>query len=863
MNRLLFGIAALLAASPANALKVTSLRCDAQEKPIAIATAKPEFSWLLDPDKPAQKNLRQSAYRILVASSRNLIDRNRGDAWDSGKVPSDATFRIPYRGKPLAAGAAYYWKAQVWDQADAPSTWSGAATFGMGLLPGDWKAHWISASADGQRMPIFRHEVNLDGRIQRAIAYASGLGQYELRINGSKVGDAVLTPGWTNYRKSVLYNSYDVTSSLKQGRNAIGLLLGNGFFNVPAIPGRYTKLTSSFGRPLAIVQIHVTLADGKTVDILSGPDWKTVPGPITFSHEYGGEDYDARLDPAGWDQPGFKDRDWQPVHVAAAPGGTLTAQTIPDIRVMREFPSRKMTEPKPGVRLYDLGQNMSGWPRIGLRGPAGVTVKMIPAELLDSAGLATQRSSGSPMWWTYTLKGSGDETWSPRFMYYGFRYLQVEADPAVEIRSVAGQFVHSAAPVTGEFSCSKDLFNRIHRLILAAIESNMQSVLTDCPHREKLGWLEESHLLGSSVMYNYDVSRLYRKIAGDIAQSQTADGLVPDIAPEYTVFAAGFRDSPEWGSAAILDPWLAYQHFGDLRNLAEHYEDMRRYASYLGNKAASGILSYGLGDWYDIGPKPPGVAQLTSLSVTATGIYYADLTVLRDVAKLLAKDSDAHHYEQESEAVRQAFNEKLLNRQTGVYDRGSQTAYAMPLSLGLVPRELRAGALEKLVADVRARGNHTSAGDIGYHFVIRALSKGGRSDVIYDMLANPNPPSYAGQLAAGATTLTEAWDCNPHSSQNHFMLGHAEEWFYRYLAGIDFDLSRPPGEQIILRPTVVGDVTSARATYRSVLGTISISWTRRDGKFICDFEVPVNARAKVILPGRTETVGSGNYHVEI
>jgi len=359
-------------------------------------------------------------------------------------------------------------------------------------------------------------------------------------------------------------------------------------------------------------------------------------------------------------------------------------------------------------------------------------------------------------------------------MCYGFRYLQVEADSAVEIRSVAGEFVHSSAPVTGEFSCSKDLFNRIHRLILAAIESNMQSVLTDCPHREKLGWLEESHLLGSSVMYNYDVSRLYRKIANDIAQSQTADGLVPDIAPEYAVFAGGFRDSPEWGSAAILDPWLAYQHFGDLRNLAEHYEDMRRYASYLGNKAANGILSYGLGDWYDIGPKPPGVAQLTSLSVTATAIYYADLIVLRDIAKLLAKDSDARHYEQDSEAVRRAFNEELLNRQTGIYDRGSQTAYAMPLTLGLVPRDLRAGALEKLVG-VRARGNHTSAGDIGYHFVIRALGEGGRSDVIYDMLANPDPPSYAGQLAAGATTLTEAWDCNPHSSQNHFMLGHAEE----------------------------------------------------------------------------------------
>ena len=260
MTRLVLGVAALMAVSPASALKVTALRRDVQENPLVIATGKPEFSWLLDPDNPAQKNLRQSAYRILVASSRNLIDRNQGDAWDSGKVPSDATIHILYAGRPLAAGAAYYWKAQVWDQANAPSAWSTPATFRMGLQPGDWKAQWISAPADGQRMPVFRHEMNLDGRIERAIAYASGLGQYELRINGRKAGDAVLTPGWTNYRKSVLYNAYDVTASLKQGRNAIGLLLGNGFFNVPAVPGRYTKFTGSFGRPLAIVQIHVTRA---------------------------------------------------------------------------------------------------------------------------------------------------------------------------------------------------------------------------------------------------------------------------------------------------------------------------------------------------------------------------------------------------------------------------------------------------------------------------------------------------------------------------------------------------------------------------------------------------------------------------
>jgi hypothetical protein len=461
------------------------------------------------------------------------------------------------------------------------------------------------------------------------------------------------------------------------------------------------------------------------------------------------------------------------------------------------------------------------------------------------------------MWFTYTLKGAGTETWTPRFTYYGFRYVQVEPTEA-EIVSVEGQFIHSSAPVAGEFSCSKDLFNRIHKLINAAILSNMQSVLTDCPHREKLGWLEESHLLGSALMYNYGLEALYEKIANDIHDSQTPEGLVPDIAPEYTVFAKGFRDSPEWGSAVVLDPWLVYRHYGNRRNLAIHYDDMHRYVEYLGRQAKDRILSYGLGDWYDIGPKPPGVAQLTTLDVTATAIYYQDLTTMREIARLLGKSADAERYGREADAVRAAY---IAN----VFDRAlSQTAYAMPLVLGLVPADRRAATLDKLVADVKAHGNRTTAGDIGFHYVIQALSEAGRSDVIHDMLSTKEAPSYAAQLAAGATTLTEAWDANPHSSQNHFMLGHAEEWFYRYLAGIDIDLSRDADRQITLRPTPVGDVTWAKASLESPAGRILSHWQRKGSSVVYDCEVPVNTRATILIPGNggTKVVGSGKHHFE-
>jgi hypothetical protein len=351
-------------------------------------------------------------------------------------------------------------------------------------------------------------------------------------------------------------------------------------------------------------------------------------------------------------------------------------------------------------------------------------------------------------------------------------------------------------------------------------------------------------------MYNYDVSGLYRKIANDIRDGQAANGFVADFAPVYMISTGGFRDSPEWGSAAVLDPWLAYRHYGDRDILAAHYDEMKRYVDYLTSKATDGIVAYGLGDWYDIGPGQPGVSKLTSLGLTATAIYYADIETLRSAALLLGKPEDAARFETMAGAVRQAFNAKLYDGATGVYDRGSQTAYAMPLALGLAPQERRADVLERLVADIRSHGNHTTAGDIGFHFVIQALGEGDRSAVIGDMLATTEPPSYGAQLEHGATSLTEAWDANPRSSQNHFMLGHAEEWFYRYLAGIDFDLSRAPGEQIVLRPFPVEQVTSARASYKSVLGTVVSSWKREGGTFVLDCEVPVNSSATVWIPTR-------------
>ncbi|HEX2970723.1 MAG TPA: family 78 glycoside hydrolase catalytic domain, partial [Tepidisphaeraceae bacterium] len=776
----------------------TDLRCEYNVNPLGLDILHPRLSWTLASPERAQS---QVAYQILVASSQELLSRDRGDLWDTGKTLSSEQTLIPYAGQPLASRQRCFWKVRVWDQDNRPSPWSDAAAWSMGLLtPADWKSHWIAAptaSTQPAPLPLFRRKFDLTKPIRRAEVFVCGLGQFELRLNGQKIGDAVMEPAWTNYRKTALYVTYDVTSLLKPGRNALGALLGNGMYNV--VGGRYVKFTGSMGSPKLILQLHIDHPDGSSTLLTTDSSWKTAPGPITFSCIYGGEDYDARQEQPHWDLPNFNDSAWSAVSLPFSPSpGTpgegrgegsspnraavlpaLKSQSLPPIKIISEYQTSTFTEPKPGLRVYDLHQNLSGWPKLTVKGPAGTTIKMTPGELLDSAGLVSQRSSGGPVSFSYTLKGDSLETWHPRFTYYGFRYVQVETtfppsipSPKLESLDIRAHFIHNSAPVVGHFECSNPLINQIHRLINAAIRSNFQSVLTDCPHREKLGWLEVSHLMGRGILYNYDAATFYAKITADMTEAQTPAGLVPDIAPEYTVFAAGFRDSPEWGSAAVIVPWLIYQTYGDRSLLEKHYDTMKRYALYLKSKSTDHIVTHGLGDWYDVGPKGPGESQLTSKGLTATAIYYHDLEILRQASLLLGRESDAREFAELSQQVRSAFNAKFFHRESNHYDRNSQTANAMPLVLNLVDEAHRAAVAQSLLADLRAQGTRVTAGDVGFMFLVRALSDAGYGSAIYDLVCQPDGPGYAYQLRHGATTLTEAWDANPASSQNHCMLGH-------------------------------------------------------------------------------------------
>lgn len=851
----LWVVCAALAPVAWSQLEPVNLRCEYLSEPIGLDAPSPRLSWELKSSLRAQ---RQTAYQVIVASSPDALAREQADLWDTGRIDSQEQNQIAYSGQPLVSHQVCYWKVRVWNQDGRESGWSDSSSWSMGVVrPEDWKGKWITSDLDGSgAMPLFRKEFSIDKPVRRAIAYVCGLGVHEFRVNGKPSGKAVLEPAWTNYRKTCVYSSYDLTSSLSKGPNVLGVMLGNGMYNIPG--GRYVKFKGSFGKPMVNALVHIEYQDGTAGEIVTDSTWKTAPGPIVFSCVYGGEDYDARQESAGWDAPGFSDASWKPAVESAGPGGALTSDAGPPIQVMEVRKATEITQPKSGVFVYDLAKNTSGWPILRVKGPRGATVKLIPGELLDDNGLVTQRSSGGPVSFSYTLKGKGVESWRPQFSYYGFRYVQVEGATPDRYKEkntkgpilleLSADFTYAAAEPSGEFSCSNETVNRIHDLILTAIRSNFQSVLTDCPHREKLGWLEVSHLLAGGILYNFDAPRFYAKVSRDIRDSQRDNGLVPDIAPEYTVFNGGFVDSPEWGSASILNPWNVYLHYGDSRILDANYETMKRYAAYLGSMATDSIVSHGLGDWYDIGPKGPGESQLTSKGLTATAVYYQDLVTLSKAALVLGKTEDARAFTEQASRVREAFNRKFYRKDTHEYDMGSQTALAMPLALNLVPEADRPAVLDRLTGSIRAGGHRVTAGDVGFSYLVRALTDGGAPDVLYNMVIQDDGPGYVDQLNKNATALTEAWDASPTSSNNHCMLGHAEEWLYRGLGGIRLEENAPAFRHVILHPEVPAGLQWVKVRHESIRGPILSEWIQENGSFSWDIHVPPNSTATVYVP---------------
>lgn len=902
-------------------ITVSRLTCEMQEG-MVIVEGYPRLGWAMS---SSENGTRQTAYQVEIREA--CTGRS---VWNSGKVKSSQSQLIStqeadiHRYSPYS----YVWRVRVWDETDAPSEWSREAKFRLapeGFSSAKWigaitredarlpegrrfhgaelkkpevKAAWAAVDTLAKKSICLRREFRTDKKVVEATASVCGLGFYEFSLNGKKVGDSEFAPLWSDYDKSVYYNTYDVTELLQKGENVAGVLLGNGFYNVQG--GRYRKLLISFGAPTLLFSLVINYEDGTRETIYSDNDWKYDLSPITFNCIYGGEDYDARREQEGWNKIGFNDRQWRPVVVQEAPKGMLRPQKAAPVKIMERYDIQKVTKltseqvasackstkrtVDPSAFVLDMGQNLAGFPEITVRGKRGQKVTLIVAEALTDEGACNQRQTGRQHYYEYTLKGEGDETWHPRFSYYGYRYIQVEGavlkgqkNPGKlpVLKNIQSCFVYNSARKVSTFECSNPIFNAAHRLIEKAVRSNMQSVFTDCPHREKLGWLEQVHLNGPGLLYNYDLTAFAPQIMRNMADAQHANGAMPTTAPEYVVFEGpgmdAFAESPEWGGALVIFPYMYYETYGDDSLIKKYYQNMRRYVDYLSTRADRHILSFGLGDWYDYGDFRAGFSRNTPVPLVATAHYYMSVDYLIKAASIVGNDYDVRYYSSLAYDIMVAFNERFLNYDTAQYGTGSQCSNALPLFLRLTQSAGHQGIYEmdhrlnrkvfmNLVKDVEAHGNRLTTGDVGNRYLIQTLANYGADELIYKMFNHEEAPGYGFQLKFGATTLTEQWDPRQGSSWNHFMMGQIDEWFFNSLAGI-----RPyvkNGYQIVgIAPKPVGDLKYVKCSYDTPYGVIAVDWTHENGTFTLNLSVPVNTTAVVTLPGEKapKEVQSGTY----
>jgi hypothetical protein len=784
----------------------------------------------------------------------------------------------------LEEGKRYEWQVRVKDQDGKYSAWSEKAWFVTGIPDSAWAgAEWIGFEqlADSLRLvpgvhgsgdqlghlavqrpvvPVFRKLIPTGKRVTEAYLFVTGMGHYTLAFDGQDITGGFMRPGWTNYAKTCFYNGYDVTSLMEDGTHEIRITAGNGFFNINR--ERYRKMVNAWGNPMVRAILVIRHADGTISKVVTDGSWEAAKSATTFTSIYGGEDYDARL----------SEPVWQKALIVKGPGGRMRNEGDYPLKSMQEFQPVKITQMADGSWVYDFGQNASGIPEISVSAKAGQTVRLTPGELIDDNGQVTQQASGGPHYYDYTAAGGTSENWMPRFTYYGFRYVSVSgAVPAGKpnpdnlpvVEELVFHHTRNSSPGAGTFTCSNDLFNRIFTLIDWSVRSNLASVTTDCPHREKLGWLEVTHLMGNSIRYTYDIRNLYAKIVDDMMEAQLDNGLVPDIAPEFVPFDGGFRDSPEWGSSAVILPWYLYQWYADRKPMERAYPMMKRYVDYLGSTAKGGIVSHGLGDWFDLGPGEPGSSQLTPMALTATAIYYHDLDILSQMAAMLGRADDAKALGDSARAVRDAFNARFYNPETHVIATGSQTAYSMPLVVGLVPDGDREAVYKNLIAAVEKDGYALTAGDVGYHYLVQALQDAGGNEVIYRMNSRDDVPGYGFQLSHGATALTESWPALRYVSNNHMMLGHLMEWFYTGIGGIRQAPGSPGFEKIIIDPKVVGDISWAEVSHNSIKGEIFCRWEKSAKGYTLDVRIPVGSTAEIFWNGKSlGNRGSGKHHFE-
>lgn len=845
------------------------LRCESLVDPLGLGEPEPRLSWVLS---DRRHGARQVAYQVQVAASSQALVQGKPDVWDSGRVQSAHSIHVPYGGAALRSRQAYSWRVRVWDQSGQASDWSRPARWEMGLLErGDWRAQWVGTSLVGSPRttapcPYLRKPFRLERAVTRARLYITALGLYEASLNGRRVGDGVFRPGWTDYARRVQYDTHDVTELLRGGEkglgdNVLGAILGDGWYC-----GHVGPLDRQFygDRPCLLAQLEIDTDDGRRHLVATDGSWTFSDGPICESDMIMGESYDARRELPGWDAPGFDAAAWAPVQVVADPGVAIVSSPAQPVRRQEELVP--IAEPVRSERgwIFDLGQNMAGWVRLRVKAPAGKTIRLRFAEMLDRDGslyrenLRSARASDF-----YTCRGDGEEAWEPRFTFHGFRYVEVAglAEPPTR-RTITGIVVHSDTPATGSFECSDELLNQLQRCIRWGQKGNFIDVPTDCPQRdERLGWTGDAQIFIPTACFNADVAAFFTKWQQDLADGQHESGGVPMVAP--AVLRGGPPDAgPAWSDAIVICPWTIWRHYGDRRLLERHYDSLKRYVHHLRDSAAGGIRVHalkpgweGFGDWVAVDHYKRSITP-TPKDLIGTAYFARCLQLMIRIAHLTGHEQDVGEFEALRAHVVEAFRREFITP-GGRVAGNSQTAYALALMFDLLTPDQRELAERYFLKTVSDRDWHLWTGFVGTPLLLPALSACGHTDDAYRVLRQRDYPGWLLPVLNGATTMWERWNSYTRehgfgdagmNSFNHYAYGAVGEWMYATIAGIRLHPDVPAYQHSVIRPEPGGGLSWAKASLKTPYGVLATHWRQGEGTFELDLTVPPNARGTVHLP---------------